>query len=132
MPTIAAFPVVISAVRALLIAEFAQINGRVGGSASYAVGQDPYIRIEQSPGGGTSVNEGEWAIDIAVWDDSLTNAQRIANELEAFLLGRRGAKYGGMILDRVSSNQVPGPRPTSDPKVFEIGSIYVFEARRKA
>lgn len=128
--TIAPFPVVDTAVRSLLVTEFTEINGRVGGSASYAAGQDPYIRIEQSPGGGTSVNGGEWAFDVAVWDDNLINAKRIANNLEAFLLARRGAKHGGMIIDRIYSNQVPSPRPTTDPKVFEIGTVYVFVARR--
>lgn len=120
-----------SAVRALIIDRYPSIGTRVGRSPSYVYGQEPYIQVVKTPGGGTNLQRGEWALDISVHDDNYLNAETIAGELEVVLLSVKGAKYGGIRIDSVSQNQAPSSRPAKDERAFEVGTIYVFDARRE-
>lgn len=127
-----AFPLIERVVRAFIQARYPAIGSRVGGDAQYVLGQEPYIQIQQMPGGGATQLEGEWAVDIAVFDDNFVRAATIANELEDLFLRTRGARHEGMIIDTISQNQTPSKRPTADKRIFEVGTIYVFEARRRS
>lgn len=130
---VSSFSPIEKVVQAFIKDRYPAIGSRVGRDAQYVLGQDAYIQVHQSPGGGTNHLRGEWAVDISVHDDNYLNAVRIAGELEALLVGPIGrADYEGMIIDDIVQNQAPSSRPTNDKRVFEVGAIYVFSARRRS
>lgn len=103
---------------------------QIGGDLSYdPVVDDFYIWIGLVTGSTTAV-DGNWVVDIDVFDNDYTQAMERALALEAMLLTRGGHRTSVMRLDNVSQNEVPVVRPWDDDSAFRIGSTYAFTARR--
>ena len=102
---------------------------RVRGDMSYVKGQPFHAWFGLVPGGSTNETQGEWVLDIDIFDDDYTDAMDQALKLEAGLIGSRKVT-SVMRIDNVYQNEGPAERPTADDKVFRIGATYVFTARR--
>jgi len=117
------------AVKELLMTKLELPESRVIGDFSYKAGQDYKVWFGLVPGGSTDQIQGEWILDIDIFDDDYTDAMDQALKLEAGLIGSRKVT-SVMRIDNVYQNEGPAERPTADDKVFRIGATYVFTARR--
>ena len=103
---------------------------QIGGDLSYDAVTDPfYIWIGLVTGSTTAV-DGQWVIDIDVFDNDYTQAMDRALALEAILLARGGHWTSLMRLDNVTQNEAPVSRPWDDENAYRVGATYSFTARR--
>lgn len=131
--TLSPFGMVERAVKQLIIAKMPDAEGNIGGDLSFDAAEDDfYVFIALVPGGGNGLTEGEWAVDIDVFDQNYTQAMRRALALEALLIKPGGHRTAEMILDFGTQNEYPAERPWDDESSARIGATYVFSARRTA
>lgn len=120
-----------SAVKELVVALMPEADGLVGGDLSYdAESQEFYIWLGLVPGGRTTEVDGEWILDIDVFDTHYAQAMDRALALEPLLIKRGGHRTSRMRIDSVTQNEAPVERPWDDESAYRIGATYVFTARR--
>lgn len=129
-PGLTPFGMIEKALVALLESGFGAPEGSVGGDLSYDATVDDYYIWLGLVTGSTTAIDGEWTIDIDVFDSRYGQAMEKALAIEAFLLKPGGHRTAVMRLDRVSQNEVPIERPWGDDNAFRVGATYTFTARR--
>lgn len=129
MAAVNPFPMVESAVRELIETEYPAAAGRVGGDLRHEAGDGLYVWIGLVSGGSANQIEGDWVLDIDVFDDHYGLAMTHALALGALLIGPRHVT-SVMRLDNCYQNVGPAERPWDEEGVFRIGATYVFTARR--
>jgi len=117
------------AVKELLMTKLELPESRVIGDFSYKAGQDYKVWFGLVPGGSTDQIQGEWILDIDIFDDDYTDAMNAALALDAKIIGPKH-RTSVMNLDNCYQNDGPVERPWNDDTVFRIGATYVFTARR--
>lgn len=125
-----AFPMIERALRELIETLMPEADGKVGGSLSYDGMTDFYIWLGLVPGGSATETDGEWVVDIDVFDTAYGRAMDRALALEPLLLKRGGHRTSTMRIDSVYQNEGPAERPWDDDTVFRVGATYVLTARR--
>lgn len=124
-----AFPLIEQAVKELIETKYPAADGKVGGDLSYDQGEGLYVWLGLVPGGSTDQIEGLWVLDIDCFGDDYSTVMTHALALEAALIGPRHVT-SVLRLDNCYQNQAPAERPWDDDRVYRIGAIYTFTARR--
>lgn len=124
------FPMIEMALKELITTLMPAADGLIGGDLSYDATDDFYIWLGLVPGGRTTDLDGEWIVDIDVFDSHYSQAMQRSLNLEALLLKRGGHRTSTMRIDGVYQNEAPTERPWDDESAFRVGATYVFTARR--
>ena len=102
----------------------------IGGDLSYDSTDDFYVWVG-IVSGSTDETDGEWIVDIDVFDSTYGQAMQRCLDLEPLLLRTRGFAGSKMRIDRVRQNESPTERPwDDDDSAYRVGATYVFTARR--
>lgn len=124
------FKMIEKALRELIDSKMEDVTtAQIGGDLSYTTEDEFYIFLGLI-GGSTTVIDGEWSVDIDVFDNDYTQAMERALDLEAILLKRGGHRTSLMLIDNVYQNESPTSRPWDDENAFRVGATYTFTARR--
>lgn len=130
------------AVRALLIAELPELAAmdpataaaHVGGDMSFDPATDDwYIRIDKVDSN-TNRFQGDFIVDIEVFDHKYLQAESRSLDIEALLLGYPlDVEVGAQkwVFDKVIQNTGPDELPWEDDRVSRLGATYVITARRR-
>lgn len=130
MSTPAPFAMVEKALKELLAAKTDAPLTSIGGDLSYDAATDDFYVWLGLVGGSTTVIDGEWTVDIDVFDNKYGQAMERALAIEAVLLARGGHRTSIMRLDNATQNEIPMERPWEDDNAYRIGATYTFTARR--
>ena len=131
MNVITALPSIEVALEAWLRATFQLADDLVGGDL---LGTPPagYIRIAKVSQSSTRF-EGDFVVDIEVFDPSYLTAESRALDIDAALLGYPHVVEVGqekVVFDEVTNNAGPAEAFWDDPEVSRILSTYVITVRR--
>lgn len=124
------FAMVEKALRELISAKMEVPPAAVGGDLSYDASTDDFYIWLGLVGGSTTAVDGEWIVDIDVFDNHYGQAMERALAIEAMLLTRGGHRTSLMRLDGAVQNEIPMERPWEDDNAYRIGATYTFTARR--
>lgn len=123
------------AVMALLATVGGIEEDSMGGDLSYdADAGSIYVHVARVPGGRANKFEGDFIIDLDVFDVNYLRADSVASAIEAILLGypHRVVVDGSLwVFDKVTQNTGPADLPWEDDRVHRLGATYVITARRR-
>lgn len=124
------------AVKTLLISEVDEITeSNIGGDLSYdAATGAAYFHLARVPGGRADRFQGDFIVDVDVFDVNYLRADSAASAIEATLLGypHRVDVDGSLwVFDQVIQNVGPALLPWEDDRVYRLGATYVITARRR-